>query len=135
MFPLSERACKVYFRRRMRRKTKIYQSWARFHMHDILLVYNTLLYLQALQIFNSRATTNNKVPTVNLNVSDPILVVPYAPENPNGHNYITSTMNRIDEILSNVGLSNDGLGPYWSPLERVVHYFHMLVRHLIQPFF
>ena len=34
-------------------------------------------------------------------------------------------MNTIDMILSQIGQSTDGLGSFWSPLERVVHKFHM----------
>ena len=52
-------------------------------------------------------------------------VVSYAPSDPWGSDYSTDTMNIIDHILSNVGKSNDGLGEFWSPIERVVHNFHM----------
>ena len=34
-------------------------------------------------------------------------------------------MNTIDRILSQIGKSDDGLGSYWSPIERVAHVFHM----------
>ena len=34
-------------------------------------------------------------------------------------------MNIIDHILSHIGMADDGLGPYWSPIERVAHNFHM----------
>jgi len=34
-------------------------------------------------------------------------------------------MNQIDMVMSNIGEPTDGLGPNWSPLERVVHKFHM----------
>ena len=34
-------------------------------------------------------------------------------------------MNTIDMILKEIGQPTDGLGPNWSPLERVVHKFHM----------
>ena len=34
-------------------------------------------------------------------------------------------MNTFDKILTNFGLDNDGLGPFWSPLERVAHKFHL----------
>ncbi len=40
--------------------------------------------------------------------------------------YVTFTMNMIDTILSKVGVSDDGLGPAWSAVERVVHMFHMV---------
>ena len=34
-------------------------------------------------------------------------------------------MNTIDMILQQIGQPTDGLGPNWSPLERIVHKFHM----------
>ncbi|XP_071956642.1 uncharacterized protein [Antedon mediterranea] len=81
--------------------------------------------VQGLQLFNPRATVKNSVPTVNLNVSAPEKVVPFAPDEPTGSDFSTPTMNVIDMILSHVGKSDDGLGEFWSPVERVVHTFHM----------
>ena len=34
-------------------------------------------------------------------------------------------MNAMDSVLSKVGKEDDGLGKNWSPIERVVHHFHM----------
>lgn len=34
-------------------------------------------------------------------------------------------MNLVDRVLARVGVSDDGLGENWTPLERVVHNFHM----------
>ena len=34
-------------------------------------------------------------------------------------------MNTVDMIPTQIGQPTDGLGPNWSPLERVVHKFHM----------
>lgn len=34
-------------------------------------------------------------------------------------------MNLVDRVLAKVGVSDDGLGSNWTPLERVVHNFHM----------
>lgn len=34
-------------------------------------------------------------------------------------------MNTVDMVLSQIGQPTDGLGPNWSPLERIVHKFHM----------
>lgn len=82
--------------------------------------------VEGLQMFNPRASADNHVPTVNMDRRSPMKVVPFAPDDPLGHDFSTHTMNAIDKILSNVGKENDGLGPYWSPLERVVHKFHML---------
>ena len=39
---------------------------------------------------------------------------------------MTETMNIIDAILSLIGKNDDGLGPNWSPTERIVHRFHMI---------
>ena len=42
-----------------------------------------------------------------------------------GKDFAGDVMNTIDMILSQIGKADDGLGPNWSPLERVVHKFHM----------
>jgi len=34
-------------------------------------------------------------------------------------------MNLIDRVLTRVGVTDDGLGANWTPLERIVHNFHM----------
>lgn len=81
--------------------------------------------VQGLQMFNPRATLDNRVPTVNMDRHSPQKVIPFAPDDPLGSDFSTRTMNVIDKILRNVGQDNDGLGPNWSPLERVVHKFHM----------
>lgn len=81
--------------------------------------------VEGLQLFNPRATEQNTVPTVNMDRHSDEKVVPFAPEDRLGEAFFTPTMNTIDKILNNVGKDNDGLGPYWSPLERVVHKFHM----------
>ena len=81
--------------------------------------------VEGLRMFNPRATLDNHVPTVNMDRRSSQKVVPYAPEDPLGSDFSTETMNIIDKILHNVGKDNDGLGQYWSPLERVVHKFHM----------
>ena len=81
--------------------------------------------VQGLQLFNPRATERNSVPTVNMDRHSEQKVVPYAPEDPIGGDFFTPSMQTIDKILNNVGKDNDGLGSYWSPLERVVHKFHM----------
>ena len=81
--------------------------------------------VQGLQLFNSRATEDNLVPTVNMDRQASEKVVPYAPNDPLGSDFTTFTMNTIDKILNGIGTNSDGLGPNWSPLERVVHKFHM----------
>ena len=81
--------------------------------------------VQGLQLFNPRATEDNKVPTVNMDRHSEQKVIPYAPEDKLGNDFYTPSMNTIDKILSNIGKDNDGLGPYWSPVERIAHKFHM----------
>jgi hypothetical protein len=82
--------------------------------------------VQGLQKFNPRATDKNNVPTVNMDRHSDEKVIPYAPEDALGDDFSTPSMNTVDKILSNIGKDNDGLGPNWSPLERIVHKFHML---------
>ena len=81
--------------------------------------------VQGLQMFNVKATAKNNVPTVNMDRKSPQKVVPYAPDDPLGSDFATATMNTFDKILTNYGKDNDGLGSFWSPLERVAHKFHM----------
>ena len=82
--------------------------------------------VEGLQMFNPRANVHNNVPTVNMDRRSPQKVVPFAPDDPLGHDFSTQPMNVVDKILQNAGKDNDGLGRYWSPLERVVHKFHMI---------
>lgn len=42
-----------------------------------------------------------------------------------GSDFGGEAMNTIDMILNQIGQPTDGLGPNWSPLERIVHKFHM----------
>lgn len=81
--------------------------------------------VEGLQIFNPRATIRNSIPTVNLNRKSSTKVLSYAPSYPVGTDFSTHSMNLIDRILSEIGNSRDGLGPMWSPVERIAHTFHM----------
>ncbi|XP_045165913.1 uncharacterized protein LOC123529593 [Mercenaria mercenaria] len=81
--------------------------------------------VRGLKLFNDRASAKNFVPTVNQDLSQAIAVLDHAPEDPVEHDFTTLTMNIIDKILSTLGNSKDGLGPHWSPVERVAHVFHM----------
>lgn len=81
--------------------------------------------VEGLQLFNPRATEENNIPTVNMDRHSDQKVVNYAPEDKLGGDFFSTSMKTIDKILSNIGMDNDGLGSYWSPLERVVHKFHM----------
>lgn len=82
--------------------------------------------VEGLKMFNSKATESNNIPTVNHNLKSRQNVLPFAPHDPVGSDFATHTMNTIDKILSHLGNSDDGLGPNWSPIERVAHTFHML---------
>ena len=82
--------------------------------------------VQGLQMFNPKATVKNNVPTVNMDRHSDMKVVRFAPEDRLQQDFDTPSMNTIDKILSNIGMDNDGLGSYWSPVERIVHKFHML---------
>jgi len=82
--------------------------------------------VEGLQLFDPLATEDNGVPTVNKNLADRNnLVLPNAPSDPWQTDFGSKTMNIIDAILSRIGTSDDGLGPHWSPIERIAHVFHM----------
>ena len=81
--------------------------------------------VEGLQLFNPKATEKNNIPTVNMDRHSDQKVVRHAPEDKLGSDFTTMSMNTIDKILSNIGRDNDGLGPYWSPVERIAHKFHM----------
>lgn len=82
--------------------------------------------LDSLKKFQPNADENNKVPTVNLNLHNGPKVLDSAPqlEKPSPI-FATDAMALVDTILARVGKSDDGLGPNWTPLERIVHNFHM----------
>lgn len=52
-------------------------------------------------------------------------VLSYAPNNQYGADFNMVAMNLVDQVLSKVGKSDDGLGPNWTPIERVAHKLHM----------
>jgi len=84
--------------------------------------------VQGLRVFKATASSKNHVPTVNQNlqhVPESESVVSFAPDVPLPTDYVTHSMQTIDRILTIVGTEDDGLGPNWSPLERVVHTLHM----------
>ncbi len=53
-------------------------------------------------------------------------VLPYAPYYPILTDYTTFAMQLFDTVMSQVGVSDVGLGPAWSAIERVAHAFHMV---------
>jgi hypothetical protein len=82
--------------------------------------------LDSLKTFHPNAGPDNKIPTVNIDLHNGPKVLDFAPqlEKPS-EDFATSAMALVDTVLSRVGKSDDGLGPNWTPLERIVHNFHM----------
>jgi len=82
--------------------------------------------VESLQLFNPAMGQMNEVPTVNKDVSNRKgKVLEWAPSDPLGNDFTMQTMNIFDMVLSQVGTTDDGLGPNWTPVGRLVHAFHM----------
>jgi len=81
--------------------------------------------VQSLRMFKPDVTEKNGIPTVNQNLNLPNKVVPFAPDVPTGSAFTMFSMNEVDRLLSVLGTKDDGLGPHWQPVERVVHSLHM----------
>lgn len=81
--------------------------------------------VEGLRMFDPSASEQNKIPTVNQDLSQEQKVLGFAPHFHTATDFATSTMNIIDKILSTVGNSKDGLGEHWSSVERIAHMFHM----------
>jgi len=82
--------------------------------------------VEGLQLFSPAFDQVNNVPTVNKDLSNRNrMVLDWAPSDPWGNDFTMRTMNIIDNVLSKVGTTDDGLGPHWTPMERVAHVFHM----------
>jgi len=81
--------------------------------------------LDVVQRFQPAVGLDNNVPTVNMNISSAEKVVHAVPEKLPENGFNGREMRLVDMMLAQIGTPNDGLGPNWSPLERVVHRFHM----------
>jgi len=82
--------------------------------------------VEGLQLFNPAIGQVNHVPTVNNDLSNRNkMVLPWAPSDPWGNDFTMQTMNIFDQVLSKVGSTDDALGPHWTPVDRLVHAFHM----------
>lgn len=82
--------------------------------------------LDSLKTFNPKAGIDNGIPTVNIDLHNGPKVLDSAPQLPApSADFATDSMALVDAVLSRVGKSDDGLGPNWTPLERLVHNFHM----------
>jgi len=82
--------------------------------------------LEILKMFSGKATVKNDIPTVNMNLAADQKVLDFAPSDPVGNDFSTPQMNVVDHVLQGVGVTDDGLGKNWSPVERLVHHFHMI---------
>jgi hypothetical protein len=82
--------------------------------------------VEDLQLFNPKASVQNEIPTVNINFLNEEKTMGYAPAEPLKQPFNTFAMDQIDHILCRVGSTGDGLWARCSPVERVVHKFHML---------
>jgi hypothetical protein len=83
--------------------------------------------LEGVRLFHPRATSRNGIPTVNRNTNIGG-VVDDAPEVGAIHDsagFVTPAMKVINELFANLGKGTDGYSEAWSPVERVVHDFHM----------
>ncbi|CAJ0922556.1 unnamed protein product, partial [Mesorhabditis belari] len=82
--------------------------------------------VRALQKFEPSTTEKNSVPTVNLDLSADRPILSHAPDRrgPSDSMYLTDGMKTLDEVLSHMGDKKWDIG-FFSPLERVVHVFHM----------
>jgi len=84
--------------------------------------------VQGLRMFKPYFKGQNSVPTVNLDLQHvPAAeeVSMFAPDVALPQDFSTHSMQVIDRVLTILGTKDDGLGPNWSPLERVVHTLHM----------
>jgi len=83
--------------------------------------------LEGLHLFHPQATATNGIPTVNRDTNTGG-IVDDAPEvvfSLHSGGFVTPTMKGINELFSNLGKGTDGYSDAWSPVERIVHDFHM----------
>eukprot|EP01062_Namystynia_karyoxenos_P037801 TRINITY_DN2749_c0_g1_i11.p2 TRINITY_DN2749_c0_g1~~TRINITY_DN2749_c0_g1_i11.p2 ORF type:complete len:250 (+),score=101.47 TRINITY_DN2749_c0_g1_i11:84-752(+) len=82
--------------------------------------------VEGLRLFNPQAGPRNGVPTVNRNMRSEIKVVEDAPlVGVEEGGFVTEPMHVINAVFAHLGEANDGLGESWTPVERIVHEFHM----------
>eukprot|EP00756_Hemistasia_phaeocysticola_P012790 Hpha_TRINITY_DN15229_c0_g2::TRINITY_DN15229_c0_g2_i2::g.65176::m.65176 len=82
--------------------------------------------VDGLRLFNPEAGPKNGVPTVNRNMRSTIHVVEDAPlVELESNGFVTDPMKVINSIFNHLGEMDDGLGATWTPVERIVHEFHM----------
>ena len=70
------------------------------------------VFIVLLYTYSPKASDVNYVPTVNQDLSEGKLVLDHAPQDPIGQDFSTKTMIIIDQILSTLGNSKDGLGKW-----------------------
>lgn len=84
------------------------------------------LSLRDLQAFDPTATVENKIPTINLDLSTPIAILWHAPDikGPDNDKFLTNGMKTLDMVLSQMDRKSWDLAEF-TTLEKVVHIFHM----------
>ncbi|CAJ0963977.1 unnamed protein product, partial [Mesorhabditis belari] len=82
--------------------------------------------VRILQRFEPTTNENNSVPTINMDSFADPAILPNAPDRrgPSDAMYLTDGMKTLDEVLSHMNEKGWDI-KYFSPLERVVHAFHM----------
>merc|ERR1719326_1388917 len=82
--------------------------------------------VDGLRLFNPKVGPKNGVPTVNRNMRSEIHVVEDAPlVDLESNGFVSEPMKVINTIFNHLGQMDDGLGETWTPVERIVHEFHM----------
>jgi len=82
--------------------------------------------VDGLRLFNPRVGAKNGVPTVNRDMRSKTQVVEDAPlVELESNGFATEPMKMINTIFNHLGQMDDGLGATWTPVERIVHEFHM----------
>lgn len=82
--------------------------------------------VDGLRLFNPEVGATNGVPTVNRNMRSATHVVEDAPlVKLETGGFATEPMKLINSIFTHLGEMDDGLGESWTPVERIVHEFHM----------
>lgn len=80
-----------------------------------------------LRAFEPTVTENNRVPTINMDLSSPQAIVPYAQKRiatDVSKKFLTTGMETLDVVLSHMNQENWDINGF-NALEKVVHAFHM----------
>uniref|UniRef100_A0A914RC45 Uncharacterized protein n=1 Tax=Panagrolaimus davidi TaxID=227884 RepID=A0A914RC45_9BILA len=82
--------------------------------------------VRVLKKFKHNVTENNRVPTINMNLTSDQPILPYAPDRstPDSKHFHTDGMKILDEVLTHMDDSSYDVKNL-SPLEKIAHAFHM----------